>query len=97
MIHLFYEFEDFNVASCADDITPNACATATPSVALELQAFACKLFCWFKGNHLKAYPGKSDISLSTKKPEIVSIDEIPLATSLHTKIISSYIRLRIKV
>ena len=53
MIDLFYECEDSNVASCADDVLPYACATATPSVALELQASAYKLFCCFKSNHLK--------------------------------------------
>ena len=53
------------------------------SVALELQAYAIKLFHWFKNNHFKVNPGKSHILLSTKKPEIISIDEIPLAASSH--------------
>ena len=42
-----------------------------------------KLFYWFKNNHFKANPGKSQISLSTKRPEIASIDEITLAASSH--------------
>ena len=74
MIDLFYECEDSNVASYADDTTPYSCATDIPSVALELQASATKLFLWFKNNHLKANPGKSHILLSSKKPEIVSVD-----------------------
>ena len=68
MTDLFYEYEDSNVASYADETTPNPCATDIPSVALELQAFASKLFRWFKNNHLKANPGKFDILLSAKKP-----------------------------
>ena len=38
-------------------------------------------------NNLKANPGKSHILLSTKKPEIVSIDGIPLAASSHEKLV----------
>ena len=38
MINLFYECEDFNVASYADDTTPYSCATEIPSVALEVHA-----------------------------------------------------------
>ena len=59
MIDLFYECEGSSVASYADDTTPYSCATDIPSVALELQASATKLFLWFKNNHLKANPGKS--------------------------------------
>ena len=44
MNDLFYECEDSNVASYADDTTPYSCATDIPSVALELQASATKLF-----------------------------------------------------
>ena len=50
--------EQANAASYADDITPYSCATDIPSVALELQVSATKLFHWFKNNHLKANPGK---------------------------------------
>ena len=87
MIDFFYECEDSNVASYADDTTPYSCATDIPSVALELQASGSKLFRWFKNNHLKANPGKSHVLLSTKKPYIVSTDEIPLAASSHEKLL----------
>ena len=61
MINLLFECEDSNVASKADDTTPNSCVTDIPSLPLEVQASATKLFCWFKNNHLKANPGKSHI------------------------------------
>ena len=38
MINLFYECEDSDVASYADDTTPHSCATDIPSVALEVHA-----------------------------------------------------------
>ena len=44
MTDLFYECEDYNVASYADNTTPYSCATDIPSVALELQASATKRF-----------------------------------------------------
>ena len=67
VINLFYECEDSTVASYADDTTPYSCATDIPSLPLEVQASATKLFRWFKNNHLKANPGKSHILLSTNK------------------------------
>ena len=96
MIDLFYECEHSSVASYADDTTPYPCATDIPSVALELQASATKLFLWFKNNHLKANPGKSHILLSSKKPEIVSIDGISIAASSHEKLLGAIIDSELK-
>ena len=72
------------------------CATDKPSVALELQASATKLFRWFKNNHLKANPGKSHILLSSKKPEIVSVDGISIAASSHEKLLGVIIDSELK-
>ena len=87
MINLFYECEYSNVASYADDTTTNLCTTDIPSLPLEVQASATKLFRCFKNNYLKANPGKFHILLSTNKPEIVSIDGTPLAASSHEKLL----------
>ena len=95
MIDLFYEFEDSDFASYADDTTLCSCATEIPSVALELQASATKHFRWFKNNHLKANPGKSHILPSTNKLEIVSIDGIPLAASSQEKLLGVTIDLEL--
>ena len=96
MIDLFYECEDSSVASYADDTAPYSCATNIPSVALELQASATKLFLWFKNNHLKANPGKSHILLSSKKPEIVSVDGICIAASSREKLLGVIIDSELK-
>ena len=70
---LFYGCEDSTVTSYSDDTTLYLCATGIPSVA-------SKLFRWFKNNHLWTNLGlkKSPFFLSTKKPEIIWIDQIPL-------------------
>ena len=87
MIGLFYKCEDSNVTSYANDTTRYSCATDIARVAMELQASATKLFRWFKNNNLKPNPGKSHIFLSSKKPEIVSVDGISLAASSHEKLL----------
>ena len=96
MIDLFYECEYSSVASYADDTTPYSCVTDIPSVALELKASANKLFLWFKNNHLKANPGKSHILLSSKKPEILSVDGISIAASSHEKLLGVIIDSELK-
>ena len=96
MINLFCKCEDSNVASYADDTTPNLYATDIPSLLLEVQASATKLFHWFKNNHLKANPGKSHILLSSKKPEIVSVDGISIAASSHEKLLGVIIDSELK-
>ena len=95
IINLFYECEDSSAASYADDAALYSCATDIPSVALEVQASATKLFRWFKNNHLKANPGKSHILLSTNKLKIVSIDVIPLAARSHEKLLGVTINLEL--
>ena len=89
MIDIFYECEDSNVASYAD-------YTDIPSVTLELQVSATKLFCWFKNNHFKAYPGKSHILLSSKKSEIVSVDGISIVAMVHEKLLGVIIDSELK-
>ena len=84
------------MASYVDDTTPYSCATDIPSVAMELQACATKLFRWFKNNHLKANPGKYHILLSSKKPEIVSVDGISLAASSYEKLLGVIIDSELK-
>ena len=97
MIDLFYKCKDSSLPSYADDTTLYSYAIDIPSVALELQASATKRFRWFKNNRLKANPGKSHILLTSKKPEIASVDGISLAASFHKKVTRSYNRFGIKV
>ena len=71
--------------------------TEIPSLVLELQVSATKLFRWFKNNHTKANPGKSHILLSSKKPEIVSVDGISLAASYHEELLGVIIDSELKI
>ena len=87
MIDLFYKCEYSDVESYADDTKPNSCVTDIVNAALELQASSTNLFRWFKNNHLKPNPGKSHILLSSKKPEIVSVDGSLLVASSYEKLL----------
>ena len=72
MIDLFYECEENDIANYADDTTPYSCGTDIPTVVCELQAISTKVF-----NN----PGKCHLLLSTKSPEVVSIDRIQIKSS----------------
>ena len=81
MIDLLYECEENDIANYADDTTPYSCGTDIPTVISELQAISTKVFNRFGNNHMKANPGKCHLLLSTKSPEVVSIDGIQIKSS----------------
>ena len=68
-IDMFYECEDSDIESYADDTTPYACASDINTVISELQITASKFFTCFDKNHMKANPEKSHFSLSFKTPK----------------------------
>ena len=72
MIVLFYECEENDIANYTD----------IPTVISELQAISTKVLDWFSNNHMKANPGKCHLLLSTKSPEVVSIDGIQIKSSI---------------
>ena len=81
LIDLFYECEESNIASYADDTTPYSCARDTQTVISELKFVSNKRFHWFHYNHLKINPGKRHLFLSYKTPTDVSIGDASLTTS----------------
>ena len=58
------------------------CGNDIPTVISELQDISSKVFKWFDDNHMKVNPGKCHLLLilSTKSPEVVSIDEIQITS-----------------
>ena len=78
---MFYECEESNIASYADDTTPYSCARDTQTVISELKSISSKLFHWFQYNHLKANLGKCHLLLSSKTPTDASIGDASLKTS----------------
>ena len=80
MINLFYECEKNDIANCADNTTPYSCGTDIPTVISALLSISTKVFNWFGNNHMNANPGKCYLLLSTKIPEVVSIDRIQITS-----------------
>ena len=62
----FYECEDSDIESHADDTTLYAYASKIDTVISELKITASKLFTWFNKNHMKVNPEKSDLLLGSK-------------------------------
>ena len=49
---VFFEFDDSEIVSYADDPTPYYCADDIPSVIMQLQPTASNIFSWFTNNHI---------------------------------------------
>ena len=81
MIDLFYEWEENSIANYADDTTPYSCGTDISIVISELQGISTKVFNRLGNNHMKANPNKCHLLLSTKSPEVVSIDRIQITSN----------------
>ena len=81
LIDLFYECEESNIASYADDTTQYSCAKDTQTVISELKSISTKPFHWFQYNYLRAIPGKCHLLLSSKTPTDASIGDASLTTS----------------
>ena len=81
MIDLFYECEENDIANYADDTTLYSCGTDIATVISELQDISTKVFNEIGNNHMKTNLGKCHLLLSTKSPEVVSIDGIQITSS----------------
>ena len=81
MIDLFYECEENDIANYAGDATLYSSCTDIATVISELQDISTKVFNEIGNNHMKAYPGKCHLLLSTKSPEVASIDGIQITCS----------------
>ena len=80
IIDLFYECEESNIVSYADDTTPYSCARVTQTVISELKSISNNFFHWFQYIHLKANLGKCHLLLSFRTPTDVSIGDASLST-----------------
>ena len=78
---LFIIYENDDIASYADDITPYTCARDTPTVISELQSTSEKLFNWFEKNHLKTNPEKCHLLLSSKSSIETKIGGVSVKSS----------------
>ena len=95
MIDLFHEYEENYIWNYAEDTTPYSCGTDIPTVISELQDISTKVFNWFGNNHMKANPGKCHLLLSTKSPDVVSIDGIQITSSTAETLLGHWLRAKL--
>ena len=88
MIELFYECEENDTANYADNTNPYSCGNDIPTVIYELRGISAKIFNWFGNTHRKVNPGKCHLLLSTKSPEVISIDGIQITSSIAETLLS---------
>ena len=91
LIDLFFECDDTEIASYADDTTPYSCEKDILSVLRKLTLAANKLFSWFEYNHMKANPGKCHILLSKKDPAEILIAGTNIENSSYEKLLGVHI------
>ena len=65
---LFYDIDDLDFASFADDNTPYSCLSDMISVLGQLKGGIDKIFDWFKKNFLKGNADKCHLITSSKTP-----------------------------
>ena len=87
LIDLFFECDDSEIASYADDTTPYSCADDIPSVITQLQSTTSKLFSWFTNNHIKVNPGKCHILLGSKNAIVVRLEGACISSSSCEKLL----------
>lgn len=84
---MFFECDDSEIASYADDTTPYSCEKDISNVISQLKLTASKLFSWFEYNHMKANPGKCHLLLSKKDPIDVLIGDAKVTSSSYEKLL----------
>ena len=77
---MFYECEENNIASYADDTTSYSWESDTNTVISKLIFISNKIFHWFMYNHLTANPEKCHFLLSSRTPTDVSIGDASFTT-----------------
>ena len=91
LIDLFFECDDSEIPSYADDTTPYSYADDIPSVITQLQSTESKLFSWFTNNRMKVNPGKRHILLSTKNAIDVHLEGACITSSSCEKLFETTI------
>ena len=71
---MFFEKYECNIASYADDNTPNTYDSDLYTVLSKLKNFTYCVFTWFKENHMKPNGNKCNLLVTTEKSVSINID-----------------------
>ena len=84
---LFLFLDDDNVASYADDTTPNAMKDSSLQVLNEINDKAGCVLNWFLANYFKANPKKSHFLLTSNEQVNLNLDDLIIKTSKSEKML----------
>ena len=84
---LFYDIDDLDFASFADDSTPYSCLSDMISVLGQLKGGIDKIFDWFKKNFLKGNADKCHLITSSKTPVGIEVANITIMSEEKVKLL----------
>ena len=87
---LFFEMNDVDFASYADDNTPFLVGNDLDEVIFKLQNASITLFQWFKDNQMKANPDKCNFLCSSNSNKSIMIENEEICNSSCEKLLGVY-------
>ena len=88
---LFYDIDDLDFASFADDNTPYSCLSDMISVLGQLKGGIDKIFDWFKKNFLKGNADKCHLITSSKTPVGIEMANMTIMSEEKVKLLGIHI------
>ena len=88
---LFYDIDDLDFASFADDNTPYSWLSEMIFVLGQLKGGIDKIFDWFKKNFLKGNADKCHLITSSKTPVGIEVSNITIMSEEKVKLLGIYI------
>ena len=92
---LFYDIDDLDFASFADDNTPYSCLSDMISVLEQLKGGIGKILYWFKKKILKGNADKYHLITSSKTPMGIEVSNITIVSEEKLKLLGIYIENRL--
>ena len=78
---IFYDINDCDIASCADDNTPYASSSNLDALINKLEESTNNLFQWFRNNHMKANADKCHLLVTRNYEVPANINEFEIKSS----------------
>ena len=92
---MFYDINDCDIASYADDNTPYASSRNFNTLIKKLEESTKNLFQWFRKNHMKANAGKCHLLITGNYEISVNINEFEIESSKKEKLLGISIDTRL--
>ena len=84
---MFYDIDDCDIASCADDNTPYASSNNLDALINKLEDSTNYLFQWFRNNHMKANADKRHLLVTGNYEVSANINKFEIESSKKEKLL----------